>query len=284
MQYNKRDLDTILPLEEMEEHLNSFMVPSFVASAVNGKGVMETLTICCKMVLKQIKEKSRAQKETEIKEESRENDRKIVDEAITELPELKLVESQPVEQDVDEAQKTLQEVPKEEEQVVEPVVQLEEITVEDLKEKDGVGLHVADEKEGADQMSMEGGAPPETEEVSQTESVDEILKKFNVEELEQNSEQPFKESGEAEQEVALEGTISQLDVGEEESNVPVSQSLPEEVPVTVAEELKDEKRTCPRCSLQFKQNVKKCPICQVSLVPKGEKDEKTEKEKITLED
>ena len=86
MQYNKRDLDTILPLEEMEEQLNPFMVPSFVASAVNGKGVMETLTICCKMVLKQIKEKSRVKKEDEIKEESIEKVKREIDDAITELP------------------------------------------------------------------------------------------------------------------------------------------------------------------------------------------------------
>jgi len=58
LQYNKRDLDALMPVEEMDEKLNAFMVPSFSASAINGDGVMETLTMCCKLVLKQIKDKT----------------------------------------------------------------------------------------------------------------------------------------------------------------------------------------------------------------------------------
>jgi len=286
MQYNKRDLDTILPLEKMEEQLNPFMVPSFVASAVNGKGVMETLTICCKMVLKQIKEKSRVKKEDEIKEESREKVKREIDDAITELPELKLVESQPAGQDVDEAQETLQEEPKKEEPVVEPVVKLEEITVADLKKEEDVGLRAAEEKEDADQMVSENGATPEAEEVPHTKSVDDILKQLDGDEIEQHREQPLQELVETEQEVELDGTNLQAVVGEEETSSPASDLLPEEVPVTVAEEAKDDKRTCPRCSLQFKQNVKKCPICQVSLMPEGKQEEEAEPEefKIKLEE
>ncbi len=54
MQYNKRDLDNILPVEELERKLNTLNVPSFEASAVQGTGVVETMTACCKLVLKQM--------------------------------------------------------------------------------------------------------------------------------------------------------------------------------------------------------------------------------------
>ena len=58
IQYNKRDLKNILPADEMERQLNTHRAPHFEASAIDGKGVMETLTMCCKMVLKQIQDKS----------------------------------------------------------------------------------------------------------------------------------------------------------------------------------------------------------------------------------
>ncbi len=54
MQYNKRDLDNILPVDELNQKLNPDNVPSFAASAVDGTGVIETLTACCKLVLKQM--------------------------------------------------------------------------------------------------------------------------------------------------------------------------------------------------------------------------------------
>ncbi len=54
MQYNKRDLDDVMPVEELEAKLNTMKVPSFESSAVQGTGVVETLTTCCKLVLKQM--------------------------------------------------------------------------------------------------------------------------------------------------------------------------------------------------------------------------------------
>jgi len=54
MQYNKRDLDKILPVAELNQKLNRDNVPYFAASAVDGTGVIETLTACCKLVLKQM--------------------------------------------------------------------------------------------------------------------------------------------------------------------------------------------------------------------------------------
>ena len=54
MQYNKRDLDDILSIEELNAALNILQVPFFAASAIQGTGVVETLTAICKAVLKQM--------------------------------------------------------------------------------------------------------------------------------------------------------------------------------------------------------------------------------------
>jgi len=53
IQYNKRDLSNIAPLEYMEFLLNrqARRVPSFEAKAVNGDGVFETLNAVSRMVL-----------------------------------------------------------------------------------------------------------------------------------------------------------------------------------------------------------------------------------------
>jgi hypothetical protein len=56
MQYNKRDLEQegipLLPVEQLEKDLNrQLKVPSFPASAVQGKGVGVTLTECLKRTL-----------------------------------------------------------------------------------------------------------------------------------------------------------------------------------------------------------------------------------------
>lgn len=59
MQYNKRDLENtampLMPVEQMERDLNrQLKVPSFPASAVDGKGVGATLTQCLKLTLKHL--------------------------------------------------------------------------------------------------------------------------------------------------------------------------------------------------------------------------------------
>ena len=58
IQYNKRDLPDIMPVEELNSVLNKLQVPYFESSAEQGPGVMETLTACCKLVLKQLDEGS----------------------------------------------------------------------------------------------------------------------------------------------------------------------------------------------------------------------------------
>jgi signal recognition particle receptor subunit beta len=53
-QYNKRDLSEVLSTEELNQKLNRLNAPFFEAVAVSGKGVFETLTMACRLVLKGI--------------------------------------------------------------------------------------------------------------------------------------------------------------------------------------------------------------------------------------
>ncbi len=56
VQYNKRDLPDVIPVEEMNRVLNPRGVPYFSASATNGDGVLETLTTISKLVLMDLKD------------------------------------------------------------------------------------------------------------------------------------------------------------------------------------------------------------------------------------
>lgn len=55
MQWNKRDLPNIVPVEDMERQLNERKSPSFEAIAAQGQGVFETLKMVSKSVLLNIK-------------------------------------------------------------------------------------------------------------------------------------------------------------------------------------------------------------------------------------
>lgn len=52
IQYNKRDLPDILPVEELRAQINPMEVPDFEATAIEGKGVFETLSCVSKLVVK----------------------------------------------------------------------------------------------------------------------------------------------------------------------------------------------------------------------------------------
>jgi mutual gliding-motility protein MglA len=52
IQYNKRDLDSALPLDELRRELNPGAVPDFEAVAIDGTGVFETLRAVSKLVVK----------------------------------------------------------------------------------------------------------------------------------------------------------------------------------------------------------------------------------------
>jgi signal recognition particle receptor subunit beta len=54
LQYNKRDMEEVIALEELEQELNPEKFPSFPAVAVRGDGVFDTLKAVAKGVLKKL--------------------------------------------------------------------------------------------------------------------------------------------------------------------------------------------------------------------------------------
>jgi signal recognition particle receptor subunit beta len=55
IQYNKRDLPNVVPLEEMKKALNPRGVPDFEAVAMDGTGVFDTLKAIAKLVIMELK-------------------------------------------------------------------------------------------------------------------------------------------------------------------------------------------------------------------------------------
>ncbi len=55
VQYNKRDLPNVVPVEELRELLNPMHVPDFEANARSGMGVFDTLKAVSKLVLTELK-------------------------------------------------------------------------------------------------------------------------------------------------------------------------------------------------------------------------------------
>ena len=54
IQYNKRDMPNILPVEELRAQINPMGVPDFEGVAIEGKGVFETLSCVSKLVVKEL--------------------------------------------------------------------------------------------------------------------------------------------------------------------------------------------------------------------------------------
>jgi len=57
LQYNKRDLRNILPIESLQQALNPGGVPAFEAAAIHGVGVFETLKEISRLSLDSIRAK-----------------------------------------------------------------------------------------------------------------------------------------------------------------------------------------------------------------------------------
>ncbi|MBN1652167.1 MAG: gliding-motility protein MglA [Deltaproteobacteria bacterium] len=55
VQYNKRDMPSIAPVEELRTMINGGNVPDFEAVAINGTGVFDTLKAVAKLVLTELK-------------------------------------------------------------------------------------------------------------------------------------------------------------------------------------------------------------------------------------
>lgn len=58
IQYNKRDLPSAVPVEELSEMLNPTRVPEYEAVAVSGGGVFDTLKALAKQVLQELRKGS----------------------------------------------------------------------------------------------------------------------------------------------------------------------------------------------------------------------------------
>jgi signal recognition particle receptor subunit beta len=54
IQYNKRDMENILPVEEIRAQINPMGVPDFEGTAIEGKGVFETLSCVSKLVVESL--------------------------------------------------------------------------------------------------------------------------------------------------------------------------------------------------------------------------------------
>jgi signal recognition particle receptor subunit beta len=70
-QYNKRDLENLIPIETFNNLLNPKRLPFIEAAAVNGVGVIETLKEIAKLIVPEIQEKyfdSKAEKDQKVRE------------------------------------------------------------------------------------------------------------------------------------------------------------------------------------------------------------------------
>ena len=95
IQYNKRDMGNIMSVSDIEAVLNNYNVPAYEASALDGDGVMETLTACCKLVLKSLNKPANA----------KHGKPKAVDGPEVEAePEIKLSEEEPAAEPVSPAE------------------------------------------------------------------------------------------------------------------------------------------------------------------------------------
>ncbi|MFP2912822.1 GTP-binding protein, partial [Pyxidicoccus sp. 3LFB2] len=57
MQWNKRDLEGVLPVDELRKELNPRGVPEFETAAANGRGVLDTLKAITRLVIKDLRTK-----------------------------------------------------------------------------------------------------------------------------------------------------------------------------------------------------------------------------------
>jgi signal recognition particle receptor subunit beta len=60
VQYNKRDLENVAPVEYLQYAINPRQVPDFEAIAIRGDGVFDTLNCICTLVLSQMSQKEKA--------------------------------------------------------------------------------------------------------------------------------------------------------------------------------------------------------------------------------
>jgi len=65
-QYNKRDLDDLIPVETFNSLLNPMKLPYFEASAISGRGVFETLRAMAELTIPRIRERIQSEKKAAV--------------------------------------------------------------------------------------------------------------------------------------------------------------------------------------------------------------------------
>jgi hypothetical protein len=70
VQYNKRDLPDVLGVEELNQKINKLDSPNFESVAILGKGVFESLTMACRLVLKAIENGVESRRSSQVGEKS----------------------------------------------------------------------------------------------------------------------------------------------------------------------------------------------------------------------
>jgi signal recognition particle receptor subunit beta len=252
MQYNKRDLERVISVNELESQLNPGGNPSFEASAISGKGVMETLTMCCKMVLKQIQEKSNTLQQPSSKEKQSQEG---TQEVSNELPSLTLVDSHSEAELADTSLPQESPVDASASEAADGNDLLNEETVP-VQESEGPGTEQQFINETAEVPSEEGLLNSEPEiQLEPSSSQPEVGESEFL-----NREQPQDSTSFKDEGLTNDNSNTFSDTSLDSSGMS-EDSAPQE-----------EKNTCPRCSLKFKPNVKQCPICKVQLLSAGEQD------------
>ncbi len=119
-QYNKRDLDSLIPVETFNNLLNPNGLPYMEASAINGVGVIETLREIVKLTIPPVSKKvfEGEKEEAEEKEEER-KEKKEVEFAFSKkvtpvtLKKLKIESQDDIEEEIDKLTKEFTEEPEE---------------------------------------------------------------------------------------------------------------------------------------------------------------------------
>jgi len=219
------------------------------------------LTMCCKMVLKQIQDKSNLSQPMPETEKAAEIT--APEHTEPEFPHITLAESSQDEGTIDDSQHVPQGDGLTE-------------TVQESSPQETADLTLASEDESD---RLEAAVPDDRQEISFREepALEKTVENALANEL--LEKEPVIDLPDPELQIA--------DVGE-------STSPPGNAEMTHQEEIisppdlsagvmssqevasEDGKKTCPRCSLKFNPNVKQCPICKVSLLPEAGEQEQAE--------
>lgn len=95
-QYNKRDLDNLIPVETLNNLLNQRNFPFIKASAVHGVGVFETLKEIAKLTVPVVKKKVLEQEVRERKEEMEEKEEIVMNEQSEKREEFEFVSNEKI--------------------------------------------------------------------------------------------------------------------------------------------------------------------------------------------